>query len=116
MRKYLQRHLAPRIRMGQSLAGHRRGPFSYSRITTDDRHGVIRSYVGDGQFVDDPLDTFGSRAVVEVEDLQGLMRYVCRQGFEHHAAMNQWRAAAVLHEAFSNYFGWETSDNQIPCN
>src|SRR5580692_2931344 len=61
----------------------------------------------DGQFVDDPLDTFGSRAVVEVEDLQGLMRYVCRQGFEHHAAMNQSHSAAVLHEAFSNYFGWE---------
>ncbi|MBV8377183.1 MAG: L-fucose/L-arabinose isomerase family protein [Verrucomicrobia bacterium] len=85
-----------------------KGPFSYSRITTDDRHGVIRAYVGDGQFVDDPLDTFGSRAVVEVEDLQGLMRYVCRQGFEHHAAMNQSHSAAVLHEAFSNYFGWET--------
>ena len=85
-----------------------KGPFSYARITTDDRHGVIRSYVGDGQFVDDPLDTFGSRAVVEVQDLQGLMRFVCRHGFEHHAAMNQSHAAAVLHEAFSNYFGWET--------
>jgi hypothetical protein len=35
------------------------------------------------------------------------MRYVCRQGFEHHAAMNQSHSAAVLHEAFSNYFGWE---------
>ncbi len=89
-----------------------KGPFSYSRITTDDRHGVIRTYVGDGQFVDDPLDTFGSRAVVEVEDLQGLMRYVCRQGFEHHAAMNQSHSAAVLHEAFSNYFGWETHWHQ----
>ena len=85
-----------------------KGPFSYARITTDDRHGVIRSYVGDGQFVDDPLDTFGSRAVVEVQDLQKLMSFVCRHGFEHHAAMNQSHAAAVLHEAFSNYFGWET--------
>jgi hypothetical protein len=68
--------------------------------------------VGDGQFVDDPLDTFGSRAVVEVADLQGLLRYVCRQGFEHHAAMNQSHSAAVLHEAFSNYFGWETHWHQ----
>ncbi len=84
------------------------GPFSYARITTDDRHGMIRAYVGDGRFVDDPLDTFGSRAVVDVEDLQGLMRYVCRQGFEHHAAMNQSHSASVLHEAFSTYFGWDT--------
>ena len=37
------------------------GPFSYARITTDDRNGVIRAYTGDGQFVNDPLDTFGSR-------------------------------------------------------
>jgi hypothetical protein len=36
-------------------------------------------------------ETFGSRAVVEVEDLQGLMRYVCRQGFEHHAAISDLR-------------------------
>jgi L-fucose isomerase-like protein len=84
------------------------GPFSYARITTDDRHGIIRSYVGDGRFVDDPLDTFGSRAVVEVDDLQALMRYVCRNGFEHHAAMNMSHSAAALHEAFSTYFGWET--------
>jgi L-fucose isomerase-like protein len=84
------------------------GPFSYARITTDDRHGVIRTIVGDGRFVDDPLDTFGSRAVVEVEDLQDLMQYVCRHGFEHHAAMNQSHSGAVLHEAFSTYFGWDT--------
>ena len=81
-----------------------KGPFSFSRITTDDRHGVIRAYVGDGQFVDDPLDTFGSRAVVEVADLQGLLRYVCRQRFEHHAAMNQSHSAAVLYEGVLELF------------
>jgi L-fucose isomerase-like protein len=45
-------------------------PFGYARITTDDRAGRIRAYVGDGSFVDDPLDTFGSRAVVQVPGLQ----------------------------------------------
>jgi L-fucose isomerase-like protein len=84
------------------------GPFSYARITTDDRHGAIRAYVGDGQFVDDPLDTFGSRAVVEVPRLQELMKYVCKNGFEHHAAMNASHTARVLNEAFTTYFGWET--------
>jgi L-fucose isomerase-like protein len=43
------------------------------------------AYVGEGRFTDDPLQTFGTRAVVEVPDLQGLMRYICRNGFEHHA-------------------------------
>jgi L-fucose isomerase-like protein len=83
------------------------GPFSFARITTDDRNGRIKAYVGDGEFVDDPLDTFGSRAVVEVPQLQRLMKYVCKNGFEHHAAMNQSHSAAVLNEAFTTYFGWD---------
>lgn len=83
------------------------GPFSYARVTTDDRHGTIRAYVGDGMFVDDPLETFGSRAVVEVPELQKLMRFICKNGFEHHAAMNASHSAAILTEAFETYFGWE---------
>jgi len=83
------------------------GPFSYARITTDDRHGCIKAYVGDGAFVDDPLDTFGSRAVVEVPQLQCLMKHVCKNGFEHHAAMNRSHSAAVLNEAFTTYFDWD---------
>jgi L-fucose isomerase-like protein len=84
------------------------GPFGYARITTDDRHGVVRAYVGDGSFVDDPLDTFGSRAVVRVDNLQGLLHYICRNGFEHHAAMSTAHAADALNEAFTGYFGWDT--------
>lgn len=88
------------------------GPFSYARVTTDDRHGVMCAYVGDGMFVDDPLETFGSRAVVEVPNLQALMRYICKNGFEHHAAMNASHAANVLAEAFETYFNWEVYHHQ----
>ena len=84
------------------------GPFSYARITTDDRNGVIRAYVGDGQFIDDPLDTFGSRAVVEVPRLQELLQFICKKGFEHHAAMNASHTAKILNKAFTTYFGWDT--------
>ena len=83
------------------------GPFSFARVSSDDRHGRMQAYVGDGEFVDDPLDTFGSRAVVPVPRLQALMRHICKHGSEHHAAMNRSHAAAVLHEAFTTYFGWE---------
>lgn len=88
------------------------GPFGYARITTDDKNGRIRAYVGDGMFVDDPLDTFGSRAVVRVQDLQGLLRHVAKNGFEHHAAMTTAHAGAVLAEAFETYFGWDTYHHQ----
>jgi L-fucose isomerase-like protein len=89
------------------------GPFSYARVTTDDRNGVIKAYVGDGMFIDDPMETFGSRALVEVPDLQTLLRYICKNGFEHHAAMNASHSAATLKEAFETYFDWEVYHH--PC-
>ena len=83
------------------------GPVSFARITTDDVNGTIRTYVGDAEYVDDPLDTFGSRAVVHVPGLQRLLRHVCKNGFEHHVAMSASHVAAILAEAFETYFGWE---------
>lgn len=83
------------------------GPVSFARVTTDDVEGTIRAYVGEGVFTDDPLDTFGSRAVVEVPRLQRLLHHICRNGFEHHTAMNPSDSAAILAEAFETYLGWE---------
>jgi len=79
---------------------------TFARVSTDDVNGVIRAYVGEGRFTDDPLATFGSRAVVEVPGLQKLMQYICKNGFEHHAAMNASQCAGVLAAAFETYLGW----------
>jgi L-fucose isomerase-like protein len=83
------------------------GPMSYARISTDDRAGLIRTFMGDGAFTDDPLDTFGNRAVVHVPGLQSLLRHICKNGFEHHVAMSASHSAAVLAETFETYLGWE---------
>ena len=83
------------------------GALTFARITTDDPNGKIRAYVGEGMFTDDPLDTFGSRAVAEIPDLQKLLQYVCKNGFEHHVAISNSHSAAILAEAFETYFGWE---------
>jgi L-fucose isomerase-like protein len=82
------------------------GPVTFGRVSTDDRNGCIASYVGEGRFTDDPLETFGTRAVVEVPGLQKLMQFVCRNGFEHHAAMNASASAGILTAAFDTYLGW----------
>jgi L-fucose isomerase-like protein len=82
------------------------GPVTFARVSTDDVNGCLRAYVGEGRFTDDELATFGSRAVVEVPELQKLMRYICKNGFEHHAAMNASRCGAVLAEAMDTYLGW----------
>lgn len=88
------------------------GPMTFARITTDDAGGEILCYVGEGQFTDDPLDTFGTRAVVEIPEMQELMRFICENGFEHHVAMNASRTARILAEAFDTYLGWEVYHHQ----
>jgi L-fucose isomerase-like protein len=80
---------------------------TYGRISTDDTKGVIKAYVGEGMLTDDELKTFGNRAVAKIPDLQKLMHYVCRNGFEHHVVMNASKTAAILEEALGNYLGWE---------
>lgn len=82
-------------------------PLTFGRITTDDTKGVMKAYVGNGQLTDDELKTFGNRAVAKIPNLQGLMQYVCKNGFEHHVVMNASHTAAALQEAFENYMGWE---------
>ncbi|HVN78352.1 MAG TPA: L-fucose/L-arabinose isomerase family protein [Terriglobia bacterium] len=88
------------------------GPVTFARISTDDIAGCIRGYVGEGEFTDDPLSTFGSRAVVRIPGLQRLMKHICKNGFEHHAAMNASRTAGILFEAFENYLGWDVYHHQ----
>lgn len=82
-------------------------PLTYGRISTDDPKGIIKAYLGEGELTNDPLTTFGNRAVAQIVDLQGLMKYVCRNGFEHHVVMNASKTASILEEALSNYMGWE---------
>jgi L-fucose isomerase-like protein len=84
------------------------GPMTYARISTDDRHGCIRAYTGLGELTSDPLDTFGHRAVAHVPELQSLLKYICRNGFEHHVAMTMGHVAPALHEAFEIYMGWQS--------
>ena len=88
------------------------GPVTYARISTDDVNGLIQTYMGEGQMPADPLDTFGSRAVVEVPGLQRLLKVICKNGFEHHAAMNTSNSAVVLAEAFETYFDWDVYHHQ----
>lgn len=90
------------------------GPLTFGRITTADAEGKIRAYVGEGELTNDPLDTFGTRAVAHVPNLQKLMRYVCKKGFEHHVVMNLSKTAAVLEEALGNYMGWEMHRHGSP--
>jgi L-fucose isomerase-like protein len=82
-------------------------PLTYGRISTDDCKGNIKTYVGEGELTNDALNTFGNRAVAQINNLQGLMQYVCKNGFEHHVVMNASKTAGILKDAMGNYLGWE---------
>jgi L-fucose isomerase-like protein len=83
------------------------GPLTYFRLSTDDRNGVIKTYVGEGQFTDDPFPMDGGIAVTEVPRLRDLLRFITRNGFEHHVAMVRGHHAQVVDEAVSRYLGWQ---------
>ena len=82
-------------------------PLTIARISTDDVNGKVKAYVAEGQFLDDPLDTFGSSAVVEIPDFQPLLKLICKVGFEHHCAMSPAHTADTVAEAFETYLKWE---------
>jgi L-fucose isomerase-like protein len=83
------------------------GAMSFCRVSTDDRRGKLRSYVGEGEFTNDPLDTFGGAGVVRIERLQDLLRYICLNGWEHHVAANFSSVAGMVYEAGLRYLGWD---------
>ena len=83
------------------------GAMTYARFSSDDFGGRITGYVGEGAFTNDPLNTFGGAGVVEIPNMQGLLRYICENGFEHHVAANFAQVAGSVHEAASKYLGWK---------
>ncbi len=82
-------------------------PFTYTRISTADWEGKIKVYLGQGALTKDPLQTFGGYGVFEIPNLQGLLRYICENGFEHHVAVNISQVADAVNEALSKYLGWD---------
>ena len=82
-------------------------PVTYCRVSTNDYYGEIRAYLGEAEITDDPIDTFGGYGVIQVPDFQGLLNFICEEGYEHHVAVNPSRVADALYEAFDKYLDWD---------
>ena len=85
-----------------------KGDFTFFRISTDDTKGVIKAYLGTGEITDDPYGMDGCIAVTKVDNLQILMKHICRNGFEHHVAMVRNDVKDILNEAIEGYLGVES--------
>ncbi len=88
------------------------GPMSFARFSTNDREGKIQGYVGEGEFTDDPLETFGGAGVVRIPKMQALLRFICERGFEHHVAANFAQVASPVREAATRYLGWTVHQHE----
>jgi L-fucose isomerase-like protein len=82
------------------------GPMTFFRISTDDTIGEIKAYLGEGEFTDDPFGMAGGIAVCRVPELQQLLKFMCRNGFEHHVAMVRSHCVDAIREALTTYLGW----------
>jgi len=83
------------------------GPVTFCRASTDDLHGRMRAYVGEGETTDDRPQSFGGYGVMRVRGLQGLLQYICKNGYEHHVAVNRSSFGAAVREALGNYKRWD---------
>jgi L-fucose isomerase-like protein len=83
------------------------GPLTFCRVSTDDLHGRMRAYAGEGEITPDSLQSFGGYGVVRIPRLQALLQFVCKNGYEHHVAVNRSHYGRAVVEALGNYKGWE---------
>lgn len=82
------------------------GDMTYFRVTTDDRKGVMKAYVGEGTFETEEIPTKGGIANCRVKNLQELLKYICENGFEHHVCFVRGHVAKALSDA-CKYLGIE---------
>jgi L-fucose isomerase-like protein len=90
------------------------GPMTYFRVSSDDANGTLKTYLGQGEFTDDPFPMDGGIAVTQVPRLRELMRFVTQNGFEHHVAMVRGHHADVVAEAVTRYLGWPIYHHGAP--
>jgi len=81
-------------------------PCTLLRIETDDLYGEIKAFLVEGNYTEDPLETFGGYGVIEIPNLQDVLKVICKEGFAHHVAASLNSVADVISEALSNYLGW----------
>ena len=92
---------------GTIVGSLKAGPLTYCRVSTDDLNGKLRAYCGEGEITSDKLQTFGGYGVVKIPQLQNLLQFVCKHGFEHHVAVNRSHYGRAVADALANYKGWE---------
>jgi L-fucose isomerase-like protein len=83
------------------------GPFTYCRVSTDDLNGRVVSYVGEGEFTKDRVESFGGYGVIKIPRFQDLLKHICTNGLEHHVAATRAPVAEAIEDALKTYLSWD---------
>jgi L-fucose isomerase-like protein len=91
------------------------GPATFLRLSTFDNEGIIAGVIAEGRFTEDNVKTFGGYGVVEIPNLQSLLKTITQNGFEHHVAVSKSNVGYIVQEALEKYLGWEIISYQCSC-
>ena len=83
-------------------------PMSFARFSTNDLEGTIDGYVGEGEFTDDPLTTFGGAGVVR----SPISRPCCASSAKTVSSITSpptCPPCAAVQEATGHYLGWNVA-------
>ncbi len=77
--------------------------------TTKTEDGEIFGFTTDGKLTDDAFDKefFGAGVVFENQNLEGIFRYMCENGYKHHVAIAQGEWSDCVTEALVKYLGYK---------
>ncbi|MHA1931542.1 MAG: L-fucose/L-arabinose isomerase family protein [Promethearchaeota archaeon] len=81
-------------------------PCTLLRIDTNDLFGEIKAIITEGKFTEDKINTFGGFGIIEIPNLQELLKLVCEEGFAHHVAASLNDVGSIVYEALSKYLGY----------
>ncbi|MFX1273823.1 MAG: L-fucose/L-arabinose isomerase family protein [Promethearchaeota archaeon] len=82
-------------------------PCTLLRIETDDLYGEMKALIAEGRYTEDALNTYGGFGVVEINNLQDLLKIVCNEGFAHHVAVTLNHVGDIVEEALTKYLNWD---------
>ena len=83
---------------------------TYASGKTED--GKVSFYLGQGRITEDPIapDFFGCGGVAHIPNLQDVLQMIGRRGYRHHVSITPGCHAQAVHEAFTNYLGYEVEN------
>ncbi len=84
-------------------------PFTFASMLTEE--GMLKFYLGDGQFTDDPIPEsfFGCAGVARIDRLQDVLMYVAQNGHRHHVSVTPGSVVPAVTEALGYYLGFDVA-------